>query len=128
MHICGAGRIVCCVDPRGDVYACPFVLTEEFKAGNVREQSFTEIWRDSPLFRTLREWKAGPTCQQCSAYMPCQSGCLAVKYFTGTPLEAPDPECVFAPETGPTDTVLPLALHPRPVRSVQRARVLPAAG
>jgi mycofactocin radical SAM maturase len=127
LNMCGAGRIVCCVDPRGDVYACPFVLTEEFKAGNVRERSFTEIWRHSPLFRRLREWEAGSTCQQCSAYARCQSGCFAVKYFTGTPLEAPDPECVFAPETGPTDVVLPLRVHPRPVRSPRRAAVVPAA-
>ncbi|MCS7295361.1 MAG: mycofactocin radical SAM maturase [Dehalococcoidia bacterium] len=127
LNLCGAGRIVCCVDPRGDVYACPFVLTEEFKAGNVREQSFTEIWRNSPLFRRLREWEAGATCQRCSAYSRCQSGCFAVKYFTGTPLEAPDPECVFAPETGPTDTVLPLRLHPRPVRRPRRPAPVPAA-
>src|SRR5262245_43929970 len=40
MNMCGAGRIVCCVGPRGDVYACPFVLADEFKAGNVRGSSF----------------------------------------------------------------------------------------
>ncbi len=121
MNMCGAGRIVCCVDPRGDVYACPFVLTEEFKAGNVREQSFSDIWRDSPLFSHLREWQVGGTCQSCNAYDSCHGGCMAVKHFTDTPLDAPDPECVFKPETSPTTTILPLALHPRPVRRLPMA-------
>ena len=38
LNMCGAGRIVCCVDPLGDVYACPFVLDDSFAAGNVRER------------------------------------------------------------------------------------------
>ncbi len=117
LNMCGAGRIVCCVDPRGDVYACPFVLAEEFKAGNVRERPFAEIWRNSPLFARLREWEVGGTCRSCGAYDRCHGGCMAVKYFTGTPLDAPDPECVFAPETGPTDIALPLKLSPRPLRA-----------
>lgn len=121
LNMCGAGRIVCCVDPRGDVYACPFVLAEEFKAGNVRERSFAEIWRNSPLFARLREWEVGGTCRSCGAYDRCHGGCMAVKYFTGTPLDAPDPECVFAPETGPTDIVLPLKLSPRPLRTIAAA-------
>ena len=126
LNMCGAGRIVCCVDPRGDVYACPFALSEEFKAGNVRERSFAEIWREAPLFAHLREWEVGGTCQQCGAYGRCHGGCMAVKYFTGTPLDDPDPECVFAPETGPTDIVLPLTLQPRPIRVPRAARA--AAG
>ena len=37
LNLCGAGRVVCLIDPVGDVYACPFVMHDEFKAGNVRE-------------------------------------------------------------------------------------------
>jgi mycofactocin biosynthetic radical S-adenosylmethionine protein MftC len=117
LNMCGAGRIVCCVDPRGDVYACPFVLAGEFRAGNVRDSSFAGIWSDSPLFRRLRGWEVGGQCRTCGAYGRCHGGCLAVKHFTGTPLDDPDPECVLAPETGPAETVLPLALSPRAVRS-----------
>ena len=115
MNMCGAGRIVCCVDPRGDVYACPFVLVPEFKAGNVRQRSFAEIWHDSPLFIRLRQWEVGGTCRECPAYSKCHGGCMAAKYFTGIPLDDPDPECVFKPESGPTETILPLALSPRPI-------------
>ena len=36
LNLCGAGRVVCLVDPVGDVYACPFAIHDEFLAGNVR--------------------------------------------------------------------------------------------
>ena len=38
LNLCGAGRVVCLIDPVGDVYACPFVLHDEFKAGSVRDE------------------------------------------------------------------------------------------
>ena len=37
LNLCGAGRVVCLIDPIGDVYACPFVLHPEFRAGSVRD-------------------------------------------------------------------------------------------
>ena len=37
LNLCGAGRVVCLIDPVGDVYACPFVIDKEFLAGNVRD-------------------------------------------------------------------------------------------
>jgi mycofactocin biosynthetic radical S-adenosylmethionine protein MftC len=116
LNMCGAGRIVCCVDPRGDVFACPFVLADEFRAGNVRDSSFAAIWTESPLFERLRGWEVGGQCRTCGAYSRCHGGCMAVKHFTGVALDDPDPECVFAPESGPTATVIPLALSPRPIR------------
>ena len=36
LNLCGAGRVVCLIDPVGDVYACPFAIHDEFLAGNVR--------------------------------------------------------------------------------------------
>ncbi|MEC7505971.1 MAG: mycofactocin radical SAM maturase, partial [Actinomycetota bacterium] len=38
LNLCGAGRVVCLIDPVGDVYACPFVLHDEFLAGSVRDE------------------------------------------------------------------------------------------
>lgn len=96
LNMCGAGRIVCCVDPVGEVYACPFLLTEAFSAGNVRgDGGFTRLWRTAPLFLHLREWQVGGSCQSCNAYDRCHGGCMAVKHFTGRSMDAPDPDCVF---------------------------------
>jgi mycofactocin radical SAM maturase len=96
LNLCGAGRVVCLIDPVGDVYACPFVLHPEFKAGSVREPGgFTYVWRSSPLFLSLREPGSAGACSTCGSYDACQGGCMAAKFFTGLPLDGPDPECVM---------------------------------
>src|SRR5918996_6103464 len=56
LNLCGAGRVVCLIDPVGDVYACPFVLHPEFRAGSVLDPGgFAAVWRESSLFLSLRE-------------------------------------------------------------------------
>src|SRR3954451_22692244 len=95
LNLCGAGRVVCLIDPVGDVYACPFVLHEQFQAGNVRSSGgFAAVWRESALFRELREPGSAGACASCGSYDACQGGCMAAKFFTGIPLDGPDPECV----------------------------------
>jgi mycofactocin radical SAM maturase len=94
VNLCGAGRVVCLVDPVGDVYACPFVIHDRFRAGNLRDQSFAEIWRESDLFTEMRAPGSAGACASCGAYDACRGGCLAAKFFTGLDLEGPDPECV----------------------------------
>jgi len=96
LNLCGAGRVVCLIDPVGDVYACPFVIDREFLAGNVRhEGGFAQVWRHSDLFASLREPQSAGACASCGSYDACQGGCMAAKFFTGLPLDGPDPECVF---------------------------------
>ena len=95
LNLCGAGRVVCLIDPVGDVYACPFAIHENFLAGNVRaEGGFTGVWRTSELFASLRSPQTGGACTSCSAFDACRGGCMAAKFFTGLPLDGPDPECV----------------------------------
>jgi mycofactocin radical SAM maturase len=95
LNLCGAGRVVCLIDPVGDVYACPFVIHDEFRAGNVREPGgFARVWKQSELFRSLREPQSAGACASCGSYDACQGGCMAAKFFTGLPLDGPDPECV----------------------------------
>jgi mycofactocin biosynthetic radical S-adenosylmethionine protein MftC len=95
LNLCGAGRVVCLIDPVGDVYACPFAIHEEFLAGNVRSPGgFCGVWRESELFASLRVPSSAGACASCSAYDACQGGCMAAKFFTGLPLDGPDPECV----------------------------------
>ena len=111
LNMCGAGRVVCLIDPIGDVYACPFVIHDEFLAGNVREfGGFDRIWKQSDLFTSLREPQSAGACASCGAFDACQGGCMAAKFFTGLPLDGPDPECVI----GNGATAVPIALKPRP--------------
>ncbi|HUA72395.1 MAG TPA: mycofactocin radical SAM maturase [Solirubrobacteraceae bacterium] len=96
LNLCGAGRVVCLIDPIGDVYACPFVIHEQFLAGNVRDPGgFARVWRESDLFTSLREPQHAGACESCGLFDKCRGGCMAAKFFTGLPLAGPDPECVL---------------------------------
>ena len=96
LNLCGAGRVVCLIDPVGDVYACPFVLHDEFLAGSVRDEGgFQKVWQESALFPELREPQSAGACASCGHFDACQGGCMAAKFFTGIPLDGPDPECVL---------------------------------
>ena len=95
LNLCGAGRVVCLIDPVGDVYACPFAIHENFLAGNVRDGGgFETVWKTSELFTGLRKPDTGGACRSCGFYDSCRGGCMAAKFFTGLPLDGPDPECV----------------------------------
>ena len=66
LNLCGAGRVVCLIDPVGDVYACPFAIHDAFLAGNVRDVGgFARVWRSSELFAELRR-PSGGACTSCS--------------------------------------------------------------
>ena len=50
LNLCGAGRVVCLIDPIGDVYACPFAIHDNFLAGNIRGPGgFAAVWQQAPL-------------------------------------------------------------------------------
>lgn len=122
LNLCGAGRVVCLIDPIGDVYACPFVIHDEFKAGSVRDAGgFAEVWKRSDLFRELREPQSAGACASCGSYDACQGGCMAAKFFTGIPLDGPDPECVSGHGelalAGVADAPRPMMDHSKPTRS-----------
>jgi mycofactocin radical SAM maturase len=130
LNMCGAGRVVCLIDPIGDVYACPFVIHDEFKAGSVRDEGgFARVWKHSDLFIELREPQSAGACASCGSYDACQGGCMAAKFFTGLPLDGPDPECV----SGHGETALlaasaiqaprPMMDHSKPARAAAPERV-----
>ena len=132
LNLCGAGRVVCLIDPVGDVYACPFAIHDAFLAGNIREPGgFAHVWRESELFKSLREPMSGGACEQCSAWDACRGGCMAAKFFTGLPLDGPDPECVkgngepLLSEVVPGTVPKPTADHSKPVPVVLGRKARP---
>ena len=127
LNMCGAGRVVCLIDPVGDVYACPFVIHDEFRAGSVRDAGgFTAVWRDSELFTELRRPQSAGACASCGSYDACQGGCMAAKFFTGLPLDGPDPECVHG-HGEPLLAGVAAGAAPRPAADHSRPVVVPAA-
>ena len=61
---CSAGHTACYVSPYGDVYPC---VQFPLPTGNVRQQKFIDIWRDSPQFQEVRSISMADLegCSQC---------------------------------------------------------------
>ncbi|NYT01810.1 MAG: radical SAM protein [Methanosarcinales archaeon] len=79
------------VSRSGDVYPCGYLPA---KAGNIREQSFQDIWEDSPVLKALRERELKGRCGDCGYRKIC-GGCRARAYAaTGDFLES-DPLCTW---------------------------------
>ena len=93
LNMCGAGRVVCLIDPVGDVYACPFAIHEVPRRQRLRRRVRRGL-AEFRLFTELRRPQSAGACGSCGHYDSCRGGCMAAKFFTGLPIDGPDPECV----------------------------------
>jgi len=74
---CIAGLYYCRVYPNGDITPCPYL---PIKLGNIREKPFKEIWFNSDMFKTLRDFDAlKGKCGACEYRALC-GGCRARAY------------------------------------------------
>lgn len=88
---CLAGTSFVFVSRTGDVCPCGYLPVV---AGNVREESFPEIWEGSPVFLDLRKRELLGRCGDCEYRKVC-GGCRARAYAkTGDYLES-DPLCRY---------------------------------
>lgn len=80
----------------GDVYPSGFL---PLRAGNVRTESLASIYRDSPLFRKLRDADAlGGKCGVCPFRQVC-GGSRARAYAETGDAMSEDPACVYVPKS-----------------------------
>ncbi|MBC8179121.1 MAG: mycofactocin radical SAM maturase [Deltaproteobacteria bacterium] len=93
LNMCGASKLTCCVSPLGEVYPCAFLQEREFLAGKLPEESFAEIWENSPIFHSFRDLEI-KSCESCVRFDFCHGGCPAIAYHTQRRLGLPDPECL----------------------------------
>lgn len=95
---CMAGTGYCRITPQGDVTPCPYMSVV---AGNVREQSFGEIWRTSPILQELRDVKQlKGRCGRCEFNELC-GGCRCRAYAAFGDYLQEDPACRFQPTGQP---------------------------
>jgi radical SAM protein with 4Fe4S-binding SPASM domain len=89
-----AGSGFCFISHTGQVQGCGYL---DVAAGNIRNQTFGQIWHDSQLFRQLRDLRAiKGKCGICEYKSIC-GGCRARAYeSTGDYMEA-EPYCVHQP-------------------------------
>lgn len=86
-----AGRGFAFIDHLGNVYPSGFLPV---KVGNVREQSFPDIYRDAPLMQALRDPSGfGGRCGVCEFREICGGSRSHAYAVTGDPLAA-DPSCL----------------------------------
>ncbi|MBA3060334.1 MAG: SPASM domain-containing protein, partial [Nitrospirae bacterium] len=92
---CIAGQLICLIDVDGNVLPCSYFPKP---AGNIRQQSFKEIWENSELFRELRDFKKYKgKCGSCEYINVC-GGCRARAYsIYGDYLEE-EPFCGYMPK------------------------------
>lgn len=91
---CLAGTGFCFVSYLGKVKGCGYLDVE---AGNIRKESFAQVWANSPLFCQLRDLSnLKGKCGVCEYKRIC-GGCRARAYeATGDYLEA-EPYCIYEP-------------------------------
>ncbi|MFQ5612316.1 MAG: TIGR04053 family radical SAM/SPASM domain-containing protein [Anaerolineae bacterium] len=97
MHI-NAGNGFVFISHLGQVFPSGFM---PLSAGNVRERSLVDIYRDAPLFRALRDRdQLGGRCGLCEFSGVCGGSRSRAYAMTGDPL-AEEPFCTYEPGTFP---------------------------
>jgi heme b synthase len=91
---CLAGSAVCFISHQGDVYPCGYL---PLSAGNIRRDSFRDIWEKAPIFESLRTSdNLEGKCGVCEFRNVCM-GCRARAYgMTGNYL-GEEPSCIYEP-------------------------------
>lgn len=93
LNLCGAAKLTCCVSPTGMVYPCAFLQSDRFEAGDLRQNSFKEIWDNSEIFASFRGLRIH-SCEDCQRFDQCHGGCPAVAYHLKDDIQGGDPECL----------------------------------
>jgi radical SAM protein with 4Fe4S-binding SPASM domain len=95
---CMAGTQYCRITPEGNVTPCPYMTVV---AGNVREQTFRQIWQTSPVLQQLRDVKQlKGRCGSCEFNELC-GGCRCRAYAAFDDYLQEDPACTYQPTGRP---------------------------
>ncbi|MEX1181852.1 MAG: radical SAM protein [Gemmatimonadota bacterium] len=101
---CPCGVQYCRITPDGKLTPCPY-LPEV--AGDLRTQSFADVWAGAPLLRALREREPGGKCGDCEYRRVC-GGCRARAFARTGDVLGPDESCAYEPD-GTVPVVEPAA-------------------
>lgn len=90
---CPAGKYYCRITPEGDITPCPYMPVS---AGNLRMESFDQIWHNAQTLNDLRDPKLGGRCGECEFSEIC-GGCRCRAYAGFGDYLAEDPACGYTP-------------------------------
>jgi radical SAM protein with 4Fe4S-binding SPASM domain len=88
------------ISETGDVYPCQLLHAEEFKAGNIREHSLSEIYYESPVFNRLRNITVDTLgkCSTCQLRYICGGACRARDFYEVGSIEEVGEFCEYERE------------------------------
>ena len=93
---CLAGTGFCFVSHVGRVQTCGFL---DVTCGDIRQQSFADVWENSPVFNELRDFsKLEDKCGICEYKQVC-GGCRARAYEATGSYLAEEPLCSYQPRS-----------------------------
>ena len=91
---CMAGVSFCFISNVGEIQPCGYL---ELKCGNVRQQGFEKIWRESEVFKNIRDWtKYEGKCGICEFKNFC-GGCRARALAKFGSYLKEEPFCAYVP-------------------------------
>jgi heme b synthase len=91
---CLGGISFCFISHEGIVQPCGYL---ELNSGDLRKSSFGEVWRDSQIFKRLRDLSAyDGKCGRCE-YLKFCGGCRARAYENTGDYMAEEPLCIYQP-------------------------------
>ncbi len=91
---CLGGIGFCFISHRGDVQPCGYLTLD---CGNVREQSFGDIWKTARVFKDLRDYdKLEGKCGDCEYKRVC-GGCRARAHEAAGNFLTEEPLCTYVP-------------------------------
>jgi radical SAM protein with 4Fe4S-binding SPASM domain len=74
---CEAGLEGCAIMPDGEVLGCHIVYDDRYSEGNIKAESFREIWENG--FTRFRNPEFNDTCRQCKYFGACRGGCWGMR-------------------------------------------------
>jgi len=93
---CLAGTGVCFISHEGEIFPCGYLPV---KAGDLRQQTFAEVWSNSQVFEELRDTgNLKGKCGCCEFRNICM-GCRARAFAASGDMMAEEPFCIYQPKT-----------------------------
>lgn len=92
---CGIDSDTVYIDSDGSVYPCNLLINEKFKLGNIRDQSFKDIWLHSNLKKPLSNLTVDKfkNCKECELKYICGGGCRGTAFNATGDIQSPPPNC-----------------------------------
>lgn len=124
-YSCSAGHTACYISPYGEVFPC---VQFPLSCGNLRQNSFQEIWSNSPQFAEVRSIRGKDltTCSSCNHLGTC-TRCPGLAYLEGDMRGSSSADCEksFVRTGIPTAGMLQKTMFPATSRTAGLVQIQP---